>query len=640
MLRARTARLVGTALLAVAAPAMAADALKVTPPKLEVREHKLANGLELLMYEDHSVPVGDRPGLVPRRLEGREEGAQRLRPPLRAHDVQGLGAPRRRGARELHRGRSAAATTPPPTSTAPTTSRSSPATTWSGCCGWRPTACARSTSRTRTSSPSATWSRRSAGCGSTTRPSAGSSRWCCDKTYTTHPYRIPSIGSMADLDAATIQDVRDFHRTLLRAQQRHAGGRRATSTPGQVIRWIEKYFGPIPKGKPIPRDIAPEPAQKAERRAVDYHPNTPLPAVVITYHVPQAGHPDTYALQVASNILSGGESSRLYRRMVYEKQMAVAAGGDAILLEDPGVFFFYAILQGGQKPEDGEKELLAEVERLRDRAGLRGGARQGEEPAHLRRSSSAARPAQRQGRRHRLRPGHPGRRVVRQPRSSPSSRRSPPPTCSGWRAPISAPRTAPWSTCSPRPCARRTGRRERGEEAMRTLRILRRLTAAGLLLAAVRRASRRPPQADPKTSRNRRPRRRGRRGGPLPRLPAEDAGQRPAGRGHRAARAAAGLPAHGAQRRQGLRAGRQGGPGGGHGLAAHQGHAHPLGAADRRGHRLRGRQPRRQRRHRGRLRQRRGHLRPARPRLRPARPTSSSTPPSRRRSSSAGAGRP
>ena len=57
MLRARTALLIGAALLAVAAPAMAADALKVTPPKLEVREHKLANGLDLLMYEDHSVPV-------------------------------------------------------------------------------------------------------------------------------------------------------------------------------------------------------------------------------------------------------------------------------------------------------------------------------------------------------------------------------------------------------------------------------------------------------------------------------------------------------------------------------------------------------------------------------------------------------
>src|SRR3954467_11095976 len=57
MPRSRTARLVGMALLMTAAPALAADALKVAPPKLEVREHKLANGLDLLMYEDHSVPA-------------------------------------------------------------------------------------------------------------------------------------------------------------------------------------------------------------------------------------------------------------------------------------------------------------------------------------------------------------------------------------------------------------------------------------------------------------------------------------------------------------------------------------------------------------------------------------------------------
>ena len=132
-----------------------------------------------------------------------------------------------------------------------------------------------------------------------------------------------------------------------------------------MIRWTEKYFGPIAKGKPIPRDIVREPAQKAARRAVDYHVNTPLPAVVVTSHVPEAVNPDLYALQVAGNILSGGESSRLYKRMVYDKQMALAAAGEMISLEDPGVFYFYAILQAGQKPEDGEKELLAEVDRLR-----------------------------------------------------------------------------------------------------------------------------------------------------------------------------------------------------------------------------------------------------------------------------------
>ncbi|HEX9942768.1 MAG TPA: pitrilysin family protein, partial [Thermoanaerobaculia bacterium] len=187
-----------------------------------------------------------------------------------------------------------------------------------------------------------------------------------DKTYTTHPYRILPIGSMADLDAATLTDVRAFHSTYYvpdNATLVVAGD----FDPAQVTRWVEQYFGPIPKGsKPIPRDIAKEPAQTGERRTVDYHSNTPLPAVVLTYHVPEAGTPDLYALEVASNILSAGESSRLYRRLVYEKQMAVGAGGQAFVLEDPGVFFFYAILQAGQKPEDGETELLAQVDRLRN----------------------------------------------------------------------------------------------------------------------------------------------------------------------------------------------------------------------------------------------------------------------------------
>ena len=98
--------------------------------------------------------------------------------------------------------------------------------------------------------------------------------------------------------------------------------------PARTLGWIEKYFGPIPKGgKPIPREIPREPAQTGERRTADYGRNTPLPAVVLTYHVPEAGTPDLYALEVASNILSNGESSRLYRRLVYEKQIAVAAGG-------------------------------------------------------------------------------------------------------------------------------------------------------------------------------------------------------------------------------------------------------------------------------------------------------------------------
>jgi zinc protease len=184
-------------------------------------------------------------------------------------------------------------------------------------------------------------------------------------TFTTHPYRILPIGSIADLDAATIEDVREFHRiyyvpdngTLVIA---------GDFDPAQVKGWVEKYFSPIARGKgEIPRQIAQEPAQAAERRVSDYDSRTPLPTVMLTFHVPKEGDKDLYALEVASNILSSGQSSRLYRKMVYDQQIALQAGGQAITLEDPGVFYFFSIMQQGHTVEEGEKSLEEEIDRLK-----------------------------------------------------------------------------------------------------------------------------------------------------------------------------------------------------------------------------------------------------------------------------------
>jgi len=364
MPRSRTARLIGMALLMAAAPALAADALKVTPPKLEVREHKLANGLDLLMYEDHSVPaatvqlwyhVGSkdekkgRSGFAHLFEHLMFKGSAHVGPEEHKNFISSIGG-RYNATTDFDR----------------TLYFESFPSNYLERVLWmeadRMSSLNVSEENFKSERDVVKEERRLR----VDNPPFGRLfEVVLEKTFTTHPYKIEPIGSMADLDAATIQDVRDFHSL-------HYVPNNATLVvagdldPEAVIRWAEQYFGPIPKGRPIPRDIPKEPAQTAGRRAVDYHPNSPLPAVVITCHIPQAGSPDSYALQVASTILSAGESSRLYKRMVYEKQMAVAAGGDAILLEDPGVFFFYAILQGGQKPEDGEKELLAEADRLRN----------------------------------------------------------------------------------------------------------------------------------------------------------------------------------------------------------------------------------------------------------------------------------
>jgi zinc protease len=184
-------------------------------------------------------------------------------------------------------------------------------------------------------------------------------------TFTTHPYRILPIGSIADLDAATIEDVREFHR-IYYVPDNATLVISGDFAPAQVKSWVEKYFGPIARGKgAIPRQIAQEPAQTAERRVSDYDSRTPLPTVMLTFHVPQEGDKDLYALEVASNILSSGQSSRLYRKMVYDQQIALQAGGQAITLEDPGVFYFFSIMQQGHTVEEGEKSLEEEIDRLK-----------------------------------------------------------------------------------------------------------------------------------------------------------------------------------------------------------------------------------------------------------------------------------
>jgi zinc protease len=183
--------------------------------------------------------------------------------------------------------------------------------------------------------------------------------------YTRHPYQLATIGSMVDLDAANLADVRAFYRTYYVPNN-------ATLVivgdvdPVRTMRWVESYFGAIPRGAAISRLATPEPPQTAERRQVVYDSKAPLPAIVLSFHVPAAKSPDIYALQVASHILSAGKSSRLYRKLVYEKQIAVESSGDSFDLEDPGIFYFFAILQQGQKAEQGEAALQGEIDRLRD----------------------------------------------------------------------------------------------------------------------------------------------------------------------------------------------------------------------------------------------------------------------------------
>jgi zinc protease len=185
--------------------------------------------------------------------------------------------------------------------------------------------------------------------------------------YIAHPYKRPVIGSIEDLNAATLEDVRAFHATYYRPDN-------ATLIvsgdfdPAQLDAWVDRYFGPIARpDTPIPRVTVQEPRREDNSRAQVFGPNVPLPAVALLWQGPRADSRDAAALNVASALLSGGESSRLNEALVYREQSAQAAGFSADLNADAGLLMAYAIAAGGRSTAQLEQALLREIERLAQR---------------------------------------------------------------------------------------------------------------------------------------------------------------------------------------------------------------------------------------------------------------------------------
>ena len=186
-----------------------------------------------------------------------------------------------------------------------------------------------------------------------------------DQAFTVHPYRHPTIGSMKDLEAASINDVRDFFRTYYvpnNATLVLVGDFNTKEAQDLVT----KYLGRVPKSdRPVPRDIPKEPPQTKERR-VRLEESWPLPAVIVAHHITFDGDPDSYPLHIASKVLSDGQSSRIYRKLVYEKQIALAAFGGGNIIEDPNLFYAVAIVQPGHTTEEAINGLIAELDQLRN----------------------------------------------------------------------------------------------------------------------------------------------------------------------------------------------------------------------------------------------------------------------------------
>ena len=178
-----------------------------------------------------------------------------------------------------------------------------------------------------------------------------------------HPYSWSTIGSMADLSAASLDDVKQFFRTYYapnNATLTIAGDFDRDSTKG----WVARYFGGIPRGPQIPARPAVPPVALARDTFLVLEDRVQLPRVYTAWHSVKAFHPDDATLDVLAYVLAGDKNSRLYKRLVYDEQSAqdVSAGQAGNRLD--GMFVATITPKPGQTPAAMARALGAEVATL------------------------------------------------------------------------------------------------------------------------------------------------------------------------------------------------------------------------------------------------------------------------------------
>ncbi|MCC5919742.1 MAG: insulinase family protein [Cyclobacteriaceae bacterium] len=184
------------------------------------------------------------------------------------------------------------------------------------------------------------------------------------RAFQEHPYKWTVIGSMDHLDAATLDEFMDFYKTFYvpeNATLSLAGDFDVEETKAL----IEKYFGDIPRGtNEIPRPDVEEPALDGEIRDVVYD-NIQLPAVFSAYRIPAQGTDDYYALNVLNTLMAQGQSSRLYKSLVDDQELALVVQSFPYALEDAGLFITLALAKQGVELDAVETAMDNEIDRLK-----------------------------------------------------------------------------------------------------------------------------------------------------------------------------------------------------------------------------------------------------------------------------------
>lgn len=185
-----------------------------------------------------------------------------------------------------------------------------------------------------------------------------------ENAYTTYPYKWSPIGKEQYIDKATMDEFMAFYKTFYvpnNAVMVIAGDINQEQTKAL----ISKYYNDIPKGtKAIPRPTEVEPVQKAEKR-VKFYDNVQLPAVILAYHTPKQGTHDYYCVQMLTQLMSQGKSSRFDKEVVDKQEKAIQTAAFDLGNEEPGLSIMLGIANMGVSADELEKSLLAEVEKLK-----------------------------------------------------------------------------------------------------------------------------------------------------------------------------------------------------------------------------------------------------------------------------------
>jgi predicted Zn-dependent peptidase len=181
--------------------------------------------------------------------------------------------------------------------------------------------------------------------------------------YDNFAYKHSVIGSMADLDAATVDDVKDFFRIYYAPNNAIIALVGDFKTEDALAR-VKKYFESIPSQPAAPPVDTAEPAQTAERRFTVEDPLAQLPLLAIGYKTLPGNTPDSYALQLLASVLGTGQSSRLYQSLVKEKQLATQIFSNSQARRGPGRLQINALVAPGKKSEDVEAAVYDEIAKI------------------------------------------------------------------------------------------------------------------------------------------------------------------------------------------------------------------------------------------------------------------------------------